>query len=175
MYTTMSLPDDLGNYNNIGRTGTYGSSKTSETVILAGDNPRCDTVAAQMYLRQKVTDKWGAARGTPVWHNKGDDSLSLQVQVQPTICEVRGVERQPAAEVLIYPPAGFEEIFTLWKRRENVRFSTRTRSPGTAAVCRCRRPCVRHLQARKVTAAASLRLLRPAAFECFSFKKKIFL
>lgn len=47
-------------------------------------------------------------------HNKEDDSLSLQVEVQPTICEVRGVERQPAAQVLINPPAGFEEIFTLW-------------------------------------------------------------
>lgn len=48
-----------------------------------------------------------------MWHNKEDDSLSLQVQVLPTICEVRGVERQPAAQVLINPPAGFEEIFTL--------------------------------------------------------------
>lgn len=57
MYTAMSLSDDLGNYNNIGHAGTYGSSKTSETVILAGDNKRCDTDAAQMYLRQKVTDK----------------------------------------------------------------------------------------------------------------------
>lgn len=58
-------PDDLGNYNNIGHTGTYGSSETSETVILAGYSSRCDTDAAQMYLRRKVTDKWGAARGTP--------------------------------------------------------------------------------------------------------------
>lgn len=33
---------------------------------------------------------------------------------RPTICEVRGVERQPAAQVLINPPAGLEEIFTLW-------------------------------------------------------------
>lgn len=66
-----------------------------------------------MYLRLRVTDKRGAASGAPVRHNEEDDSLSLQVQVQPTICEVRGVERQPAAEVLINPPAGFEEIFTL--------------------------------------------------------------
>lgn len=53
----MSMSDDLGNYNNIGRRGTYGSSKTLETVILAGDNPGCDTDGAQMYPRQRVTDK----------------------------------------------------------------------------------------------------------------------
>lgn len=117
MYRAMSPSDDLENYSNIvhiGHVGTYESSKTSETFILADEQPKCDTDAAQMYLRQKVTDKWGAARGTPVWHNMEDDSLSLQVQVQPTICEVRGVERQSAAEVLINPSAGFEEIFTLW-------------------------------------------------------------
>ncbi len=54
---TVSLSDDLGNYGNTGHTGTYENSETSETGSLAGDNPGCDTDAAQMYLRQKVTDK----------------------------------------------------------------------------------------------------------------------
>lgn len=57
-----------------------------------------------------------------MWHNEEDDSLSLQVQVQPTICEVRGVERQPAAQVLINPPASFEEIFTLWTEGKRLDF-----------------------------------------------------
>lgn len=60
----------------------------------------------------------------PVRHNKDDDSLSVQVQVQPTICEVRRVERQPAAQVLIDATANFEEIFTL--RRENITLTTMT-------------------------------------------------
>lgn len=116
----MSSSDDWGNHNNIGRRGTYGSSRTFEAVILAGDNPRCDTDGAQLYPRQRVTDKWGAARGALVWHNKEDDSLSLQVRVQPTICEVRRVERQSAAQVLINPPASFEEVFALWTERKKV-------------------------------------------------------
>lgn len=39
--------------------------------------------------------------------------IQLQVTVERTICKVRGVERQPAAQVLVNPPAGLEEIFTL--------------------------------------------------------------
>ena len=50
--------------------------------------------------------------------NKEDDSLSIQAQVQPTICEVRGVERESAAEVFINPPASFEEICTLWREEK---------------------------------------------------------
>lgn len=34
-----------------------GAVRHQRRVILAGDNPRCDTDAARMYLRQKVTDK----------------------------------------------------------------------------------------------------------------------
>lgn len=39
--------------------------------------------------------------------------IQLRVTVERTICEVRGVERQPAAQVLVNPPAGLEEIFAL--------------------------------------------------------------
>lgn len=50
--------------------------------------------------------------------------IQLQVAAERTICEVRGVERQPAAQVLVNPPAGLEEVFALQtkKRREKVRF-----------------------------------------------------
>lgn len=40
-----------------------------------------------------------------------------------TVCKVRGVERQPAAQVLVNPPAGLEEIFTLQTEGKKVRFS----------------------------------------------------
>lgn len=145
-----------GNHNKIGAIQEHmGAVRHQRQVILAGDNPRCDTDAAQMYLRQKVRDKWGAARGTPVWYNKEDDSLSLQVQVQPTICEVRGVERQPAAEVLINPPAGLEEIFTLRTEGKRSEFHRGHANPAAAAACTCRRASMRHLQARTVTAVAN--------------------
>lgn len=78
--------------------------------------------------------------------------------VQPTICEVRGVERQPAAKVLINPPAGFEEIFTLWT--EKGRGEILLQQGHSPVNCSSRRVqvrmdvSVRHLQVRKVTAAA---------------------
>lgn len=93
-----------------------------------------------------------------MWHNKEDDSLSLQVHVQPTICEVRGVERQPAAKVLINPPAGLEEIFTLWTEGKGSEFHRGHTNPTAAAARRCRRASMRHLQAGTVTAAAHLTL-----------------
>lgn len=67
----------------------------------------------------------------PVRHNEEDESLSVEVQAQPTICEVRGVERQPAAEVLINAPAHFEEIFTL--RREKLTFTAMLALSATVA------------------------------------------
>lgn len=39
--------------------------------------------------------------------------IQLRASVERTICEVRGVEGQPAAQVLVNPPAGLEEIFAL--------------------------------------------------------------
>lgn len=47
-----------GNHNKIGAIQEHmGAVRHQRQVILAGDNPRCDTDAAQMYLRQKVRDK----------------------------------------------------------------------------------------------------------------------
>lgn len=81
--------------------------------------------------------------------------------VQPTICEVRGVERQPAAKVLINPPAGFEEIFTLWTEKGRGEILLQQgHSPVNCSSSSSRRVqvrmdvSVRHLQVRKVTAAA---------------------
>lgn len=71
----------------------------------------------------------------PLRHNKEDDSLSLQDQVQLTICEVRGVERQAAAQVLINPPAGFKEVFTLWT--EGRRLDTRPANSSRLQVTTC--------------------------------------
>lgn len=48
--------------------------------------------------------------------------IPLQVTVERTICKVRGVERQPAAQVLVNPPAGLEEVFTLQTEGKRVRF-----------------------------------------------------
>lgn len=44
--------------------------------------------------------------------------IQLQDTVERTICKVRGVERQPAAQVLVNPSAGLEEIFTLQTERK---------------------------------------------------------
>lgn len=59
--------------------------------------------------------------------------------MQPTICEVGGVERQPAAQVLINPPAGLQEIFTLWteEKRSDLQRST---SSQVQHVCATYRP-----------------------------------
>lgn len=71
-------------------------------------------------VRQKVSNKRGAVRGTTERLFNGNGPVPERAQVQPTVCEVRRVERQSAAQVLINPPAGSEEVFTL--RTERTRF-----------------------------------------------------
>lgn len=104
--------------------------------VVAGDDPlRCGAGGAQVCPRRKVTDERGTPPPPPprCGGNQGDDSLSPQVRCgHPTVCEVRGVVRQSAAEVLVNPPAGLQEVRTLWTEREKVR-PRRRRHAGDSA------------------------------------------
>lgn len=62
-----------------------------------------------------------------------------QVTVERTICEVRGVERQPAAQVLVNPPAGLEEVFALQTEGKRWDFQRGKYSP-CSRTCAARAP-----------------------------------
>lgn len=85
--------------------------------------------------------------------------IQLQVTVERTICKVRGVERQPATQVLVNPPAGLEEIFTLQTEGKKVRFSFFWGGGGDAALAAeqgSARASMHPLQAGEETTGANL-------------------